>query len=263
MTPNVDELSTLTTIKSWLLQTGVQLHSSFKIALSQDAAVHEGLAEAMDYMPRSLGIFLQPHSPFIPIGTVVASIPLHAVLSPRNSALAAMMTIQDDDELSNWPNPSTYILATHLLYEMLLGPRSRWQGYIASLPCFDIGSVTVAYRWQDEALQWARGTEIERVLAREPDSDTTLTSFFNLHAHPMIQAANADLQPTLERFTTAHVLVSSRAFVVDLYHGLSMVPLADMYGPSNLALGYPCSSRERLLPQIQSLAFAACHNAVR
>lgn len=35
--------------------------------------------------------------------------------------------------------------------------------------------------------------------------------------------------PTLNEFYRAFSLVSSRAFLVDAYHGLSMVPIADAY----------------------------------
>lgn len=35
--------------------------------------------------------------------------------------------------------------------------------------------------------------------------------------------------PTLQGFYHAYSLVSSRAFMVDAFHGLSMVPIADAY----------------------------------
>jgi hypothetical protein len=47
-------------------------------------------------------------------------------------------------------------------------------------------------------------------------------------AQPSILAEHPYLsQTTLSRFCDAYALVSSRAFIVDGYHGLAMVPIAD------------------------------------
>jgi hypothetical protein len=39
--------------------------------------------------------------------------------------------------------------------------------------------------------------------------------------------SSGSVTPTVEGFLHAYSLVSSRAFLVDAYHGLSMVPIAD------------------------------------
>lgn len=58
-----------------------------------------------------------------------------------------------------------------------------------------------------------------------------MSHFFKAHVKPLLDLLspptnNLNLQATFER---AYSLVSSRAFLVDIYHGLSMVPLADIY----------------------------------
>lgn len=46
-------------------------------------------------------------------------------------------------------------------------------------------------------------------------------------AVPLIHSWDADQEVTWGGFQHAYSLVSSRAFLVDAYHGLAMVPIAD------------------------------------
>ncbi|KAF8627703.1 hypothetical protein AX15_004287 [Amanita polypyramis BW_CC] len=90
----------------------------------------------------------------------------------------------------------------------------------------------------DEALRWFRGTEAAKVLHRSPDSKCLIDylrdyyreivePFFSLHKTKI--ANRPKIVPTLHGFFRAYALVSSRAFVVDAYHGLCMVPVADAF----------------------------------
>ncbi|KAG6830432.1 hypothetical protein H0H92_000735 [Tricholoma furcatifolium] len=85
-----------------------------------------------------------------------------------------------------------------------------------------------------EASRWLKNTEIGTVLA----SSNTLEDIDNyyytvavpllsryLDGRPSLSAS----KPELESFYHAYSLVSSRAFLVDAYHGLSMVPIADAF----------------------------------
>ena len=70
---------------------------------------------------------------------------------------------------------------------------------------------------------------------------TALEEYYHRRVAPSISQAfacrNKGLQnhsqttpsTTLDGFEYAFSLVSSRAFLVDAYHGLAMVPIADMY----------------------------------
>lgn len=94
-----------------------------------------------------------------------------------------------------------------------------------------------------------RGTELERLLfvGRDDDSGSgktkilsALRTFYTtsvvpvLHASASAQAANTKTTSvnhgaTLHGFLHAFSLVSSRAFIVDAYHGYAMVPVADIF----------------------------------
>jgi N-lysine methyltransferase SETD6 len=61
-----------------------------------------------------------------------------------------------------------------------------------------------------------------------------LRDYYQQVAEPLIHRYSNELTsqhqivPTLHGFYRAYSLVSSRAFVVDAYHGLCMVPVADL-----------------------------------
>lgn len=54
-----------------------------------------------------------------------------------------------------------------------------------------------------------------------------LRRYYDLTVFPALTKTNFKDRATLEGFKHAYALVSSRAFIVDAYHGLAMVPIAD------------------------------------
>ena len=138
-----------------------------------------------------------------------------------------------------------------IILDRLLGTDSRWHGYLQSLPAT---TVPIARLWghpsgfddQDavDAARWLNGTEVQRELQdedgalltvcfhrrvanglRSTKSQDEIDNFYQAEARLLIESVN--LRPTLAGFLHAYSLVCSRAFLVDAYHGLSMVPVAD------------------------------------
>lgn len=64
---------------------------------------------------------------------------------------------------------------------------------------------------------------------------TQQTDYYNNTAEPVLkqfllnECGMSNLHPKIQGFYHAYSLVSSRAFFVDAYHGLAMVPVADAY----------------------------------
>lgn len=173
----------------------------------------------------------------------------------------------------------------------LFGSRSRWAGYLQSLPAEQIWD-GIALFWgftsRDalsshnandghrtelegldfdgdavEAIQWLNGTEAQKhfvlsgelrapILVRPSTAPATGTGeveggsmtntltqtildvsllqseilgFYSSVAEPILKTAG--LSPSERGFRHAYALVSSRAFMVDAYHSLAMVPIAD------------------------------------
>lgn len=83
----------------------------------------------------------------------------------------------------------------------------------------------------------AIGTEIERELGTEDDGRLLdeVREYYATVAVPILSSSgipslvSSALSVTLEGFLHAYALVSSRAFLVDAFHGLSMVPIADAF----------------------------------
>lgn len=58
-------------------------------------------------------------------------------------------------------------------------------------------------------------------------SQSTLCAFWTLKARPFLAQTLPSAFPTYAQLRHAYSLVSSRAFQLDAYHGIAMVPIAD------------------------------------
>ncbi|KAI0047255.1 hypothetical protein FA95DRAFT_1276340 [Auriscalpium vulgare] len=79
------------------------------------------------------------------------------------------------------------------------------------------------------ARAWLRGTEAQALLSSaQTPTVAAVHAFFETVAAPLLaQAHGAGPARDVAGFVEACALVSARAFVVDAYHGLAMVPVAD------------------------------------
>ena len=183
----------------------------------------------------------------IPAGRVIARIPCQALLCARHCALSRHPAFQHV-QASLTPVLS---LTFCVLYEGELGDASRFASYLSLFP-----DVPLPLAWDpstDEA-RWLRGTEASRILRRQEHAWTggykyIGTSYSELRhvwhtvgERIMLEALGARV--SWAAFLRAFSSVSSRAFVVDLYHGLSMVPFADIlnHGAPNNCLLYTSPS---------------------
>ncbi|EJF57990.1 SET domain-containing protein [Dichomitus squalens LYAD-421 SS1] len=83
------------------------------------------------------------------------------------------------------------------------------------------------------AAEWIRGSEVERELHNDEGGSLQgeIDDFYVSDVYPLL--SSMDMQPTHAGFLRAYSLVCSRAFQIDAYHGLSMVPLADAFNHSH------------------------------
>ncbi|CAA7260429.1 unnamed protein product [Cyclocybe aegerita] len=183
--------------------------------------------------PTGIGVhsgrhLIHPHQTLV-------KIPKDSVLSVRNCSLAGSIPFAPyglDAQLS---------LALALFVELLNGRQSRWYGYLQSLPN---PLVDLPMFWDrrlgtndddcedgSEALSWLSKTEVAKILDERTEHGSTkldeVTRFYDQFAEPLL--VRSRYSPTLMGFYRAFSLVSSRAFLVDAYHGLSMVPIADAF----------------------------------
>ncbi|SCV68016.1 BQ2448_137 [Microbotryum intermedium] len=157
----------------------------------------------------------------INIGDTVARIPKRCVLSHRNSHLS-IPKWDSSFELS-----PTLRLVLIVLYEIERGPQSKWYGYLESLP---LETVPVGVLWTGEAKRWARGSEVERVVNGLGLDQASLEMWWISLPSELLDSIG---NPSREIFFRTYSLVSSRAFMVDAYHTVALVPLFDLFNHSD------------------------------
>ncbi|CED85206.1 N-methyltransferase [Phaffia rhodozyma] len=166
------------------------------------------------------------------------------MLSHRTSSLTSSSRPQ-------FPSRSSpaFVLSVHVLYELSLGPKSDWAGYLQSLPR---QSPPLAFFWemfagddgergwtlsQKSELGWIVRREERPIEVHAHDTEwgrnrmAALQEFYSLYAEPVLRTAQCRYL-TFDSFLFAYSMVSSRAFHVDSYHHVALVPVADLFNHS-------------------------------
>jgi|TARA_B110000967_G_scaffold199359_1_gene233674 SET domain-containing protein 6 len=153
---------------------------------------------------------------------VVSSIPKQACLSARTSACAkALQAEQLGGGLA---------LNVAIMYERLLGKKSKWYGYFAVLP--NKGERTLPMFWHAEALSSLDGTELQKhvtndIQALREDYDEHVLQGLCVN-HP--EHFSKELySKSFELYLEAASLAASRAFYVGAIAGEALVPIADLF----------------------------------
>ncbi|KAG9225375.1 hypothetical protein PLEOSDRAFT_172149 [Pleurotus ostreatus PC15] len=208
MNADKDKVNVIADFQRWCSQNDISLDNRLEITYNPDSGIH-----------------IRTKSQSIPVSTTVSYIPKRAVLSTKSCSFAD--TLPQDTEYTHGLG-AQLMLALALYNEQLRGSNSRWYGYLQSLPDF----VDLPMLWQDgcedakEAAHWLVGTEVEKEMAVSALSARIRTFYEEISRRFLPQVAS------LASYTKAFTLVSSRAFIVDAYHGLSMVPIADAFNHS-------------------------------
>ncbi|KAG4303960.1 hypothetical protein PORY_002613, partial [Pneumocystis oryctolagi] len=143
-------------------------------------------------------------------------VPKNVILSPKTSKLSYI--------LSNSKIPDILNLCIAYMYEKNLGQKSLWYGYLQIMP----EKVDIPKLWDDEK-NWLKGTEIEYIGGLDI---TELHQAYENLIRPFIKENKKILDPnifTYNNFLKAISVVRSRAFEIDNFHGLGLVPFADMF----------------------------------
>ncbi|ETS63318.1 hypothetical protein PaG_01595 [Moesziomyces aphidis] len=196
----------------------------------------------------------------IDLDEVVATIPKTAVLSRKTSALSHVLK---GKWLSDSHETVGLELALCLLYERLLGAKSRFAPFIDILPRLPVPLPFLrdTTRFRDygappDPWRFIRNTEAGRIDERASQVYMAATSegvewpydhdygmcrqkaldyFENIGIEVLKRSGLFDatqrqhLEMLETPFLTAYTHVSSRDFIVDTYHGVGLVPVADLF----------------------------------
>ncbi|KAI8325980.1 SET domain-containing protein [Martensiomyces pterosporus] len=166
-------------------------------------------------------------------------IPKAAVLSSATSPLA---NIFEDEELGG-----SLALCISVMYEMSLGEDSPWCGYLQSLP----ERADIPMLWDAKARSWLQGTNVARWVERD---ERNLRDDFEVLQklvgdYPLVfRSGNGIKWDRFEDFLAVASLVSSRAFMVDVHRGNSMVPFADIFNHKTAGENVHIESEEMVCP---------------
>ncbi|KAJ3827615.1 hypothetical protein F5880DRAFT_1474234 [Lentinula raphanica] len=220
---------------SWCTSKGIEIDPRIHIAPDATGlAVYSGAA-LIEPSQTSEDIIIYIHDPQLisPLThALVVKIPPKAVLSVKSCSASRII------ESRPYGLDAQLALSLALLVEIQRGTSSPWYGYLQSFPD---SMVDLPIFWdleiegrslQDglEALGWLKGTEVQKLLSGT-DGTPLIESIRNYFDEIVIPttARCSIAKPTFHQFAWAYSLVSSRAFLVDAYHGLSMVPIADAF----------------------------------
>ncbi|OBZ71035.1 N-lysine methyltransferase SETD6 [Grifola frondosa] len=197
-----DSLSTdsLATLLTWTTTHGIIISPSIRV---------------VDHGPTgNIAVVSVLSEPILPSSTLV-SIPKTAILSVRSCSIAERIPFVP------YGHGATLALSLGLYYEIL-----------QPVPIAILWNVSNAFPGDEdgvEAYSWLTGTEVEKELKTDEGQYIIeeIRQYYITVVQPIL--SNFIPSPSLVGFLYAYSLVSSRAFLVDAYHGLSMVPIADAF----------------------------------
>ncbi|KAI8454037.1 hypothetical protein BY996DRAFT_6531963 [Phakopsora pachyrhizi] len=180
----------------------------------------------------------------IPTRISVASIPKKVCFSHRNSSLSNLHIettapgFGQGEDLEHHPSLR---LAYHLAHEITtVGSKSFWSPYLELIMLNEYQPDLIHHQFDRvvDLRKWLRGTEIERLV----DSGQAISidrlhqkfhNFKNLYQVVRYRGGSDSHSLDWETFRMAYVIVLSRAFYIDNFHTLALVPIADLFDHSD------------------------------
>lgn len=118
------------------------------------------------------------------------------------------------------------------MYEKSLGKESPWFEYLETIE--EVSEATIPRFWTLQEQEWLVGSEVEYMGGLDASE---VSGVYEEEVKPFIEAnhlfENSPKLKTLESYRDALVAVSGRAFEVDVYRGLSLVPGACLFNHTN------------------------------
>ncbi|WVF72216.1 hypothetical protein IAT40_007028 [Kwoniella sp. CBS 6097] len=181
------------------------------------------------------------------LGELICAVPKSALLSHKTTSLPPLpdlSTLSSELKLDSQSLNSYTILhlSLCLLHEFRLGTESPFYGYLQSLPREIIG---LPLLWDVEdirgedgrlAREWLQGTEVEKELERRAEqglSLATLKAFYTATSGHLPPTPSHPTPSPFLAYLHCFALISTRAFMTDIYHLIALCPFADILNHSS------------------------------
>ncbi|OWZ58582.1 hypothetical protein C356_01178 [Cryptococcus neoformans c45] len=172
----------------------------------------------------------------IEIGELLLSLPKYSILSHQTASLSAITHLASASH-------TILNLSLCLLHEIRLFTNSRFYGYLQSLPRDMEAGLPVFWKIGkgvevedgERGLQWLKSTEAEKELRKSEKQGLSLSDIyaFYLRTSHLLPPTSTDPLPSpFLAFVHAYTLISTRAFLIDLYHLTALCPFADLLNHS-------------------------------
>ncbi|WWC61066.1 uncharacterized protein I303_103644 [Kwoniella dejecticola CBS 10117] len=184
------------------------------------------------------------------LGELVCAIPKTSILSHRTSALRPLPS-DNSSGPSNLNGHTILHLSLCLLHEFRLGEESPFYGYLQSLPR---ETIPLPVFWNvpeiggedgKSARRWLEGTEAERELRirdRDGLSLIDIQAFYQTYSSHLPPTSTHPAPSSILSFYYCFSLVSTRAFMIDIYHLIALCPFADILNHSSIHANTSLSS---------------------
>lgn len=161
---------------------------------------------------------------------VLCNMSRNTILSCKNCGIADLLAISGLD--------GSFGLSIALMYELALGVKSAWYGYLQSLP----EVVDIPLFWSREQINLL-GLVDESLCMKVFNDKKTISDEYRTVVRDFLEM-NEDVfkyqdldihgpKFSLDSFKHATALATSRAYEVDYFHGISMVPFIDLFNHSS------------------------------
>ncbi|PWN31269.1 SET domain-containing protein [Meira miltonrushii] len=250
-----DDQRRISILLEWAHEKHIWIHDDIIIGRMEEINIPAN-EQSIIAKGEGYGIFLRKDSEPLIDRQILVLVPKQTILSAKTSSLSALIK---GDLLFNHDAAAGLLLSTVLLHEFLLGEQGPWWGYLQSMPKSrpqKEWGISLPMHWKEESenecWRWIEHCESGRMIKRTNDdpngllegigmSLARLKKYFDQKLLPILSEAHPHL--TMDSISTKaalwndfigmHSLVSSRSFVVDMYHGLALVPVSDMFNHSD------------------------------
>ncbi|WWC69386.1 uncharacterized protein I206_103325 [Kwoniella pini CBS 10737] len=167
------------------------------------------------------------------LGELICEIPKTSILSHRTSSCPTL----PDLEIGTLGGQTILHLSLCLLHEFRLAEESPFYGYLQSLPR---ETISLPIFWDipeiggedgKKAKKWLNGTEAERELTirdKEGLSLSDIQNFYEKYSTLLPNTSNHNKPSSILSYYYCFSIISTRAFMIDLYHLIALCPFADI-----------------------------------
>lgn len=190
---------------SWMIDNSIELSRSIRLDNSPLGGI---------------GVFSEKK---IDKDSVLLSVPKECVLSPQSCGISNLLEEYELEGMSG--------LTVAYMFEKSQGKNSPWYAFLESFDS-EPDSTSLPRFWTEQEQEWLKGTELEALGGMDKDM---ISEVYEEQVEPFLTAYKDLFRKefcSYEAYEKSLIIINSRAFEVDNFRGLSLVPGACLFNHS-------------------------------